>query len=246
MTHLTLPGSRWLVGSSSSRMSAFISIARVSATFMRQPPERRPTSFWSDAAGIVPSGSTASVSAKPTAISFSRAICSVTPYFFRPAWFATKSSTDSSVSSRSSLGSSGATSPCTSVSTNIVRSSEGGGNPSTCWSAMARMRVVLPESFLPHRPYRYPRFSLSTVWLSSTLLPYASENLQSHSCSASSTSSLASSTLTRVEQASRSLEMTPPVLAAGITAESSGPRLADQSPATMFLSASIELATDAT
>jgi len=40
LTHLTFMTSKWFVGSSISKMSAFWSMARDSANFMRQPPER--------------------------------------------------------------------------------------------------------------------------------------------------------------------------------------------------------------
>mmetsp|Transcript_3620 Transcript_3620/g.15899 ORF Transcript_3620/g.15899 Transcript_3620/m.15899 type:complete len:116 (+) Transcript_3620:314-661(+) len=39
-THFTFITSRWLVGSSIRRMSALRHMARASASFMRQPPER--------------------------------------------------------------------------------------------------------------------------------------------------------------------------------------------------------------
>mmetsp|Transcript_21860 Transcript_21860/g.49852 ORF Transcript_21860/g.49852 Transcript_21860/m.49852 type:complete len:85 (-) Transcript_21860:378-632(-) len=39
MTHLTLETSKWLVGSSMSKISAFCNIARARASFILQPPE---------------------------------------------------------------------------------------------------------------------------------------------------------------------------------------------------------------
>ena len=62
-------------------MSACISIARTSASFMRQPPERRPTCFVSEA-GAIPESSRA----KPTESSFSFAMSYVMPNSLSPGW----------------------------------------------------------------------------------------------------------------------------------------------------------------
>jgi len=80
-------------------------------------------------------------------------------------------------------------SPWMSASTKTVRTSLESGNPSTELLAMARMRVVFPESFPPSRPYFLPRSRRILVLWRRILVPYASVNLQLQSSSASSSSS---------------------------------------------------------
>mmetsp|Transcript_9620 Transcript_9620/g.15453 ORF Transcript_9620/g.15453 Transcript_9620/m.15453 type:complete len:222 (-) Transcript_9620:1224-1889(-) len=167
-THLTFITSRWLVGSSISRMSASRHMARANASFMRHPPERKVTSVCEPFC----------ISPKPTEISMRSTSSSVMPAFWMRG-----SAKMYSMHGRWDC------SPIMSASTNTVRNSLAGGKPSTCSLAMERISVVFPLSFPPSNPYLCPRFSRSRVLWSRTLDPYARVNLQSHNCSASSSSS---------------------------------------------------------
>mmetsp|Transcript_40553 Transcript_40553/g.100164 ORF Transcript_40553/g.100164 Transcript_40553/m.100164 type:complete len:127 (+) Transcript_40553:2240-2620(+) len=124
--------SKWFVGSSSRRMSAFCNIARASASFMRQPPERV------DTASL---GRAAPLSWKPTALSCACTCSREMPYFWMPS-----SSSTYSIQVKCDF------SPMMSASTKMVRTSSGSGKPSTLPWAIERMSVVLPQSFLPSRP----------------------------------------------------------------------------------------------
>mmetsp|Transcript_14583 Transcript_14583/g.34928 ORF Transcript_14583/g.34928 Transcript_14583/m.34928 type:complete len:127 (+) Transcript_14583:1483-1863(+) len=124
--------SKWLVGSSRRRISAFRSMARARASFMRHPPERVDTA-WSGLA--LPS------SVKPTV---ARTLRTSSLGMFM-AWIFSSAKTYSTQDKCDC-------SPWISASTKTVRTSLVSGKPSTWLLAMARMRVVLPESLPPRRP----------------------------------------------------------------------------------------------
>eukprot|EP00960_Hanusia_phi_P037692 753067-Hanusia_phi.AAC.6 len=113
-SHATFFLSKWLVGSSSSKISALSSIALASATFIFQPP----LSAWID----FPSSS----SVKPTVLS-----TLVTSSLDSP-----RSRSSDSTKSMTQLDTSA---PWMSCSTYTVRSWSGGGNPSTCPFTIARI-----------------------------------------------------------------------------------------------------------
>mmetsp|Transcript_17594 Transcript_17594/g.61884 ORF Transcript_17594/g.61884 Transcript_17594/m.61884 type:complete len:231 (+) Transcript_17594:1705-2397(+) len=170
MSHATLSTSRWFVGSSMSSTSARWSMARASASFMRQPPD----------SVMTPSPSIFSV--KPTPRSVFDTSSRDTPH----DWMAGSANTYSR-HTRWDI------SPWMSASTNTHLSSSASGKSSMEPLAMERSSVDLPDWLGPSRPYLVPFFRFRRVLCSRILVPYASVNTVSHTSSRSSSSSSSSS-----------------------------------------------------
>mmetsp|Transcript_13828 Transcript_13828/g.58139 ORF Transcript_13828/g.58139 Transcript_13828/m.58139 type:complete len:159 (+) Transcript_13828:2393-2869(+) len=128
-SHATFFTSRWFVGSSRSRMSAFMRMARASASFIFQPPESATTGPLIMRSVNWKLRSVASTSA------------AVVPWLLITSSSRTNSTTVISCWS-----------PWMSCSTYTVRSSSAGGNPSTWPLLIAFMSVDLPQPLGPHRP----------------------------------------------------------------------------------------------
>mmetsp|Transcript_3948 Transcript_3948/g.18143 ORF Transcript_3948/g.18143 Transcript_3948/m.18143 type:complete len:142 (-) Transcript_3948:1412-1837(-) len=128
-SHATFFTSRWFVGSSRRRISAFMRMARASASFIFHPPESATTGplimrsvNWKDER-------VASMSAAVVPWPLMTSLSSTNSTMVMSCW-----------------------SPWMSCSTYTVRSSSGGGNPSTWPLLIAFIRVDLPQPLGPHKP----------------------------------------------------------------------------------------------
>mmetsp|Transcript_9191 Transcript_9191/g.22992 ORF Transcript_9191/g.22992 Transcript_9191/m.22992 type:complete len:159 (-) Transcript_9191:1445-1921(-) len=128
-SHALFLTSKWLVGSSSRKMSAFIRMARARASFIFHPPDSAVTGPKIMRSVNWKLRRVASTSSAVVPCSLMTASLSTNSTMVISCW-----------------------SPWMSCSTYTVRSSSGGGKPSTCPLLMAFISVDLPHPLGPHSP----------------------------------------------------------------------------------------------